>query len=260
MPTSGSKQGEHVFNDLGALASESAARLRSAVPRDAVVGEKIGVAELLARLDQQGRAFAEGRDHVGFGRAAGGRGDPANAAAYGEFAQSTRNGITQMLSRDPARFELGRQQLYDNLARIEAAAIDEVAQRAAIAELPRNQQAAARQWFARVGEEARRLYASLIAGVETIARTGKGNAQALGGVRPSTVAARPTIRLRAIGPLNLLSTLVGYFADAKEAKNPEAVRAYADAVLRGEMPIEALYLSPLFEPVLAELQRRQWEA
>lgn len=256
----GSKQGEHVFNDIGAIGSETVTRLRAAIPADATPGERLRIAEMLARLDQDARTFSAGRDLRSFGRAAGGSGDAGNAASYGLFAQSTRQAIDGMVKGDARSFEMSRQQLYDNLAQLERATVDEAARASVLRELPRNQVGGAQQWFAEVAQQGRQLYARMIAAAELVGRSGTARATALRSVQTASVAARPKIRLRALGPLNILGTIIGYFADAKDAKDPAAVRAYADAVLRGEMPLESLYLSPLWEPVVDELRRRALEA
>lgn len=63
--------------------------------------------------------------------------------------------------------------------------------------------------------------------------------------------------LRSVGAgFSLALTPLGILADAKDARDPRRVREIADAVLRGEVILESLFLSPLYKPVKVEVEKK----
>ncbi len=62
--------------------------------------------------------------------------------------------------------------------------------------------------------------------------------------------------LRSVGGLmGLALTPIGVFADAKDARDPDKVREVARAVIRGEVILDTLFLSPLYKPVKIEVEK-----
>jgi len=55
--------------------------------------------------------------------------------------------------------------------------------------------------------------------------------------------------------MGLALTPIGVFADAKDARDPDKVREVARAVIRGEVILDTLFLSPLYKPVKIEVEK-----
>ena len=151
-----SKQGEHVFNALGDLASEFVTLLSGKIAKNPSDDANKAIKNLKTKADQ----LKCHRDDASFRTAP--EGDPANSFRYSQFAQKTRTAVNNIISGNPSLHTLGYIEANKLLDDLHYYTVDETACHASKSQLSPKHKKSFDTWYQETELLMHETYESLI--------------------------------------------------------------------------------------------------